>query len=66
MAGKKHGKVKRVRQHYPWVKCTNPLCGYEWEPKVAHPKQCPVCKRYLDWVKRPVPRSLEPVPRPFG
>lgn len=27
------------------MKC--PHCGYTWEPRVAKPKQCPVCKRYL-------------------
>lgn len=24
------------------------LCEYEWEARVALPKQCPRCKRY-DW-----------------
>ena len=32
---------KKKRQ----VEC--PYCGYTWEPRVAKPKQCPVCKRYL-------------------
>jgi len=22
------------------------ICGYEWESRVAKPKQCPRCKRY--------------------
>lgn len=66
MAGKKHGKVKKVRQHYPWVKCTNPLCGYEWEPKVPKPCECPVCKRYLNWVKIECQRQATTYPQPFG
>jgi len=24
-----------------------PFCGYEWEPRVRRPKECPLCKRYL-------------------
>lgn len=25
-----------------------PHCGYEWEPRVSKPKECPRCKRRLD------------------
>ncbi len=61
---------KKAREHYPTVKCTNPACGYEWEPNVPHPKQCPVCKRYLDWVKvkclRQQAAQADQFPRPFG
>jgi len=31
-----------------------PYCGYEWEPRVRRPKECPLCKRYLI---RPVKRK---------
>lgn len=24
------------------------ICGYSWNSKVEHPKQCPSCKR-MDW-----------------
>ena len=27
------------------VKCK--FCGYEWYARVEHPKECPLCKRYL-------------------
>ena len=27
--------------------CTNPNCGYEWEPKKKKPKSCPKCRQYL-------------------
>lgn len=29
------------------MKCTNPNCLYEWEPKVKNPKSCPRCRQYL-------------------
>ena len=29
------------------MKC--PRCGYEWEPKVLNPKECPRCKARLDY-----------------
>lgn len=29
------------------TKCTNPNCGYEWNPRVPNPKSCPACKQYL-------------------
>ena len=25
-----------------------PRCGYEWEPKIHRPKECPRCKQRLD------------------
>jgi len=25
-----------------------PHCNYRWTPRVAKPKQCPYCKRYLE------------------
>lgn len=28
-----------------------PFCGYEWIPRVAQPKYCTKCKRYLPEVK---------------
>ncbi|HHT9145528.1 MAG TPA: RCKP-type rubredoxin-like domain-containing protein [Candidatus Wunengus sp. YC61] len=27
------------------IKC--PKCGYEWEPRVKNPKECPECKKRL-------------------
>lgn len=30
---------------YKLAKC--PHCRYVWIPRVANPKECPVCKRYL-------------------
>ena len=27
------------------VRCR--FCGYEWYARVEHPKECPLCKRYL-------------------
>lgn len=29
------------------MKC--PYCGYEWSPRVNKPKECPRCKRRLDY-----------------
>lgn len=34
------------------MKC--PRCGYEWEPKTPHPKECPRCKARLDYRPGPV------------
>ncbi|MDI6884592.1 MAG: hypothetical protein QMD00_05675 [Hadesarchaea archaeon] len=34
------------------MKC--PRCGYNWEPKVPNPKECPRCKARLDYVPGPV------------
>lgn len=31
------------------MKCKRPKCGYEWESKVAHPKSCPMCKKYIKY-----------------
>jgi|HubBroStandDraft_6_1064221.scaffolds.fasta_scaffold134224_3 predicted Zn-ribbon and HTH transcriptional regulator len=28
--------------------CPYPNCGYEWTPKIEHPKLCPRCKQRLD------------------
>jgi len=28
------------------MKCKCTKCGYEWEPRVADPKACPLCKQY--------------------
>src|SRR3972149_5282528 len=35
------------------------ICGYKWEARIPHPKQCPRCKRY-DYarVKLPVTKIL--------
>jgi predicted Zn-ribbon and HTH transcriptional regulator len=27
------------------MKC--PKCGYEWNPRVTNPKECPRCKNYI-------------------
>lgn len=29
------------------IKCK--YCGYEWTPRVKDPKECPRCKRRLDY-----------------
>lgn len=29
------------------MKCPRPKCGYEWEPRKALPKACPMCKQYI-------------------
>jgi hypothetical protein len=34
------------------MKC--PRCGYEWEPKIPQPKECPRCKGRLDYRVGPV------------
>lgn len=34
------------------MKC--PRCGYDWEPKVPSPKECPRCKARLDYAPRHV------------
>jgi hypothetical protein len=34
------------------MKC--PKCGYEWEPKIPNPKECPRCKGRLDYTPGPV------------
>ena len=32
------------------MKCTNPNCRYEWNPRTKLPKSCPKCKNYLKQV----------------
>ncbi|MEM3421729.1 MAG: hypothetical protein QW315_05680 [Candidatus Hadarchaeum sp.] len=41
------------------MKCSR--CGYQWEPKVPNPKECPRCKTRLDYVSMPVgaPKRFE-------
>jgi rubrerythrin len=29
---------------------TCPKCSYKWKPKILKPKQCPMCKQYLNKV----------------
>jgi ssDNA-binding Zn-finger/Zn-ribbon topoisomerase 1 len=29
------------------LKCPNPRCRYEWQPRVKRPKVCPKCHRFL-------------------
>ncbi len=36
------------------MKCKNITCEYEWEPRKANPKCCPVCKQYLMTQSSPV------------
>ena len=31
----------------PMAHC--PKCGYEWQPRVASPKECSRCKKRLPW-----------------
>lgn len=38
-------KAAAPAKTYKLVKC--PHCRYVWIPRVAKPKECPVCKRYL-------------------
>ena len=42
-------KVAQKKPPVPKVRCPNPKCGYEWEPRVAYPKSCPECKTRLGW-----------------
>ena len=41
------------------------ICGYEWKPRVASPKECPQCKS-RSWHKTPaaVAHVPEPIPDP--
>jgi|GEM_PF-832063 len=34
-----------------------PRCGYEWNPRVQNPKECPRCKGRLDFVPGPLARA---------
>ncbi|MHC1577321.1 MAG: hypothetical protein ACXQT6_01325 [Candidatus Methanospirareceae archaeon] len=38
-------KERRADRKGRTMRC--PYCGYEWEPRVRRPKECPLCKRYL-------------------
>lgn len=38
------------------------VCGYQWTPKVKHPKQCPNCKR-MDWDKPRIKTNQKGVER---
>ena len=31
------------------MKCPRGKCGYEWESRVFEPRECPKCKKRLDW-----------------
>lgn len=46
------------------VPCKCRACGYEWEPRVSEPKQCPRCKRY-DW-QGPIARESAGKAEPKG
>lgn len=38
-------------------------CGYEWTPRKARPKCCPMCKRYLAALKAP---KIDQIPEPVN
>lgn len=40
-------KQRRTMENVIGVNMKCPFCGYVWTGRVLHPKQCPVCKRYL-------------------
>lgn len=46
----------RIKPRRPVVTC--PKCGYEWTPRVVHPKSCPECKTRLGRVRGAVKVAL--------
>jgi len=34
------------------MKSKCPYCGYVWTPRVANPKECPRCKRRIDYSRQ--------------
>jgi len=64
---KQRTKIRKVIQEginfYTTINIINIMrcekCGYEWKPRTKNPKQCPLCKQYLERFKEEIKENAQ-------